>query len=374
MSRSEPITSYTCFCVQKVSHHGTLEIHQEKVSFIFTGGEDHNNTHLDYYSIKKVSVEDHFAHSMNSLEIHTDEEIIRFTGLHEAHAVKELIGLIQQISLKPKLTYGFSGSSSSSNLVQWKDFENPVLLYSCKIPNNMSAVYQRLLSKDFFYELYGSFGDEEIVIDDWSEKDGYKERKISFFKILVLPIIGRSVVKVSETQQLFDREKGKGISVILNLGKTPYADCFDPQVQLVFEDNGDSVEFLAKFQIIWLSQPLVKSIIDNQTTSNIRKFYADMGKQLLRELGASHEKEKEKEKIEEEKMKNSDEKFTKICMVYKIVIILLILVLLFTVWHKYLRRESKGYIFFSLWRTVVLCVFFACLFHSSKPNEADDSN
>lgn len=365
MLQQGPISSYTCFCVQKVSHHGILEIHQEKISFIFSGGEDFDNTHLDYYSIKKVIVEDHFAETMCSLEIHTDEQIHRFTGLREAHMIKDLIGLAQETYLKPKISYGFTGSSNAP--VQWEDFENPVLLHSCTIPNKMDAVYERLLSKDFFYELYGSFGDEEIVIDDWSEKNGYKERKISFVKTLVLPVIGKSLVKVSETQHLYDLEKRKAIAVILNLGKTPYADCFDPQIQLVFEDNGDSVEFLAKFQIVWLSHPLVKSIIDNQTTSNIRIFYTSMGKQLLRELSPSVPKKKKKheeEAIVEEK--KSEDKFTKICMVYKLSIILLIAVLLFVIWYKYLKIESEQFLFFSISKLFVLIFFFVCLFHSSK--------
>ena len=294
MSHGGPISTYNCFCVQKVSHHGVLKIYQEKISFIFTGGEEYNNYHIDYYSIKKIQVEDHFAQSMNSLEIHTDEQIHKFTGLQEAQQVKDLIGLTQQMYLKPKLSYGFTGSCST--IVEWKDLENPILLYSCKIPNNMDSVYQTLLSKDFFYELYGSFGDEEIVIDDWSDKEGFKERKISFVKFLNLPVIGKTTVNVSETQRLFDLDKNKAIAVILDLGKTPYADCFDPKVQLLFEDKGDYIEYLAKFQIIWLSQPLVKSIIDNKTTSNIRQFYTDMGTQLLRELGSTDSKGKKRKK------------------------------------------------------------------------------
>lgn len=360
MIKGGPITSYTCFCVQKVSHHGILEVHQEKISFIFTGGADYEHVHLDYYMIKKIEVEDHYADTMNSLEIHTNDQVHRFTGLREVHQIKDLIILAQQSYIKPKISYGFTGTNVNST--QWKELDDPVLLYSCIIPNNMNAVCQQLLSKDFFYELYGSFGDEEIVIDDWNETESYKERKISFVKFLVLPVIGKQFVKVSETQYLYDLDKNKAIAVILNLGKTPYADCFDPQVQLLFEDNGDSVEFIANFKIKWLSQPLVKSIIDNKTTSNIRQFYTDMGKQLLREL--SPKKSKKEEKKDKVILDKANRKLQNVEMAYKIAIIVLIGVLLLAVWFKYANREGER--FLPLWKLVVLIFFFVCLFHSSK--------
>lgn len=56
--------------------------------------------------------------------------------------------LVQEVILNPKLTYGFT--VSSTDLEEWKDFDNPVYLYSCTIPNTMNAVYKRLLSKNFF--------------------------------------------------------------------------------------------------------------------------------------------------------------------------------------------------------------------------------
>lgn len=350
------ITTFSCFLVQKVSHHGTLEVHPDKLSFVYTGGEEDSNTNIDYSSITEVNVETRLAHAMNNLEVHTGDQTYLFTGLHEAQAVKDLIIILQQAISKPKITYGFT--NTGENTVQWKDLEDPILLYQCTLPANMEAVSQRILSKDFFIDLYGSVGNEDILINEWEEKDGFMERRIDYAKLVVLPVLGKNLIKVSETQRLFDLGKGKAIAVISNLGKTPYCECFDPQVQLFFEDNGDKVEFLVKFQMVWSSEPFVKSIIDSKTTTEIRAFYSDMGKQLQRELGGSAE---EAENQEDEDEKKLEDEFSKTRIIYKLAIILLLVILFVCVAFKYKKREGNQHFLFFLWKTSILLTFFVLL-------------
>lgn len=336
MSQSNLITTYSCFLVQKVSHHGTLEVYPTKLSFVYTGGEDDKNASIDYTSITDIIVETRLAHAMNNLEVHAGDQIYLFTGLHEAQSVKEMINLMKQAIDKPKVSYGFT--NTGENTVEWKDLEDPILLYSCTIPNNMAAVNSRILSKDFFIDLYGSVGNEDISINEWDEKDGFMERRIDYAKLVVLPVLGKNLIKVSETQRLFDLGNRKAIAVISNLGKTPFCECFDPQVQLFFEDKGEKVEFLVKFQMIWSSEPFVKSIIDNKTTTEIRAFYTDMGKQLLRELGGSAE---DAEKKEEEEEKKLEDDFARTRKIYKLSIILLLVFLFIAISLKYRRKGIK---------------------------------
>lgn len=357
MSQSSLITTFSCFLVQKVSHHGTLEIYPSKLSFVYTGGEENKNANIDYTSITEINVETRFAHAMNNLEIHVGDQVFLFTGLHEAQSVKELINLMKQAIDRPKVSYGFT--NTGENTVEWKDLEDPILLYSCTIPNNMAAVNARILSKDFFIDLYGSVGNEDISINEWSEKDGYMERRIDYAKLVVLPVLGKNLIKVSETQRLFDLGTKKAIAVISNLGKTPFCECFDPQVQLFFDDKGDKVEFLVKFQMIWSSEPFVKSIIDNKTTTEIRAFYTDMGKQLLRELGGTADEAEKKEEEEEKKMEDD---FAKTRKIYKLSIILLLVFLFISIMLKYRKRgNNKGHIVFFLWKMSILFAFLSLL-------------
>lgn len=356
MLQDRVITTFSCFLVQKVSHHGTLEIHPEKLAFVYTGGEEDSRQIIDYSTITDVNVETRFAHAMNNLEVHVGDQTFLFTGLHEAQAVKDLITLLQKSLSKPKITYGFT--NTGENTVQWKDLEDPILLFQCTIPNNMSAVNSTILSKEFFIDLYSSVGNEDISINEWSEKDGFLERTIDYAKLVVLPVLGKNLIKVSETQRLFDLGNRKAIAVISNLGKTPYCECFDPQLQLFFEDKGDKVEFLVKFQMVWSSEPFVKSIIDSKTTTEIRAFYSGMGKQLLRELGGSSE---DAEKNDEEDEQKLEDEFSKTRKMYKLAIIALIVILLLSFAFKYKMRQSNEQFLYFLWKMVVLVTFFVFL-------------
>lgn len=356
MSQESLISSFSCFLVQKVSHHGTLEIYPTKICFIYTGSEDNSKTNIDFSNITDIIVETRFAHAMNNLEIRVDDQSYLFTGLHEAQSVKDMINIMKQALEHPRVSYGFT--NTGENTVQWKDLEDPILLYSCTVPANMAAVSSRILSKDFFIDLYGSVGNEDISINDWEEKDGYMERRIDYAKLVVLPVLGKNLIKVSETQLLFDLGNRKAIAVISNLGKTPFCECFDPQVQLFFDDKGDKVEFLVKFQMIWSSEPFVKSIIDNKTTTEIRAFYKDMGKQLLRELGGQTD---EAEKREEEEEKKLEDDFAKTRKIYKLVIILLLVNLFFVVAHKYRKRGKKQHYIFFLWKMFMFFIFLLLL-------------
>ena len=355
LNSSNLITSFNCFLVQKVSHHGSLCLYPRHVVFVYSSGENDKDTNFEYTAISDVIVETRFAHAMNNLEIRVGEQSFLFSGLHEAQAVKDLITMMQQNISNPKISYGFV--KSDSNAVQWQDLENPTLLCSVSIPTTMQNFLPVIEGKDSFSELLRGAGNEEVVISDWEEKDGYRERVIDYLKLVVLPVLGKNLIKVSETQRLFDLGNKKAIHVISDLGKTPYADCFDPVVQLFFEDAGDKVEFSVKFEMLWSSEPFVKSIIQNKTTDEIRALYTTFGKQLLSEAGASTE---EGETNEEE---NAEDDFSKTRKIYKISIIALIILIFITLLIKLRPRggERMFRLYQILMKTISLAMFMLLL-------------
>ncbi|OHT04162.1 hypothetical protein TRFO_06493 [Tritrichomonas foetus] len=354
---ADAITAFNCFLVQKVSHHGSLCLFPKHLVFMYSNGELDKDANFEYTAISELIVETRLAHAMNNLEIRVGDQSFLFSGLHEAQAVKDLITLLQQTISTPKITYGFA--HSDDNKVQWQDLENPILLCSITIPANIATVMAQIESKDSFFELLNWAGNEEIVMSEWVEKDGFKERIIDYNKLVVLPVLGKNLIKVSETHRLFDLGNKKAIVVISDLGKTPYADCFDPIVQMFFEDNGDKVEFVVKFEMLWSSEPFVKSIIQTKTTDEIRATYTQFGKQLVTELGGSTE---EAENNEEE---NAEDDFSKTRKIYKISIIILIIFLLATILFKYFykgkRLQANWQLYQILVKLLMATMFFMLL-------------
>lgn len=352
--RRDAIAGFKGFLVQKVSHNGTLYLYQDHFVFAYASGEDEKDTEVSFDSITDIIVESRLAHAMNNLEVRCKDQTFLFTGIHEAKAVKDMIMLMREHKKNPKPTYGFARTGEKT--VEWEDLTNPILMCSATIPANISAVMQQIEQKDIFWELYKSGGNEDIVFSEWVEMDGYKERSITYNKCVVLPVLGKNMIKVIEYQRLFNLNGQYAIHVVSDLGKTPYANCFDPVVQIFFVDNGDKVEYLVKFEMIWSSEPFVKSIIQTKTTDEIREQYISFGQQLVREFGGGADVDEEKTAEQ-----SSVDDFGKTRKIYKIVIITLVAILLLVLLFKHRKKYGWGISWGLFTKLVFIGMFFVLL-------------
>lgn len=353
--RRDAICGFNCFLVQKVSHNGTLYIYQGFLQFAYASGEESLDTKVPFDQITEIVVETRLTHAMNNLELRCKDQTLLFTGLHEAQVVKDLVELMREHKKDPQPTYGFQHTGEKT--VQWEDLPNPILLCSNTLPGNLQTVLQLIEQKDTFYAFYESNGNEEINMSEWVPQDGYRERVIQYNKWVVLPVLGKNLIKIVETQRLFQLDGKLAIAVISDLGKTPYAKCFDPMVQIFFVDNGDKVEYMVKFEMFWSSEPFVKNIIQTKTTDEIKGQYTKFGQQLVRELGGSDaDEDADKQEDEEE-----TDDFTKTRKIYKIVIISLLALLLLIVLLKYGKRFGIRLSAVMLVRVLTIAIFMALL-------------
>jgi hypothetical protein len=294
---------------------------------------------------------------MNNFEIRCkDSQTYLFAGLHEASSVKELITLAQQHKKDPKSTYGFT--NTGSHTVHWEELANPSLLVSATLPGSLSAVLQQVEQKETILSFYQSTGLEDVNVGTWVQMDGFRERSISYKKWISIPVLGKNVVSVIERQRLFQLDGKFVIAVFSDLGKTPYAKCFCPLVQVQYIENGDKVEYLVKFEMIWTSSPFVKGIIQNKTQEEIREIYGKFSQRLVSDLGGSPEAD---DASVQENEKNEEDDFAKTRAIYKIVIICLIVILLLVIWVQHGRKRGFGLSMHGLMTFIVICFFFALL-------------
>lgn len=334
-NQDDIIRKFSCFLVQKVSTNGSLVVGTKTISFELSS-QKKKSIIIDYQSITNIDLQASFGDVITNFEISVGDQKYNFSGIHDIQALNDLIHLRQKILQEPKVDYGFINQDKS--VVQFTDLNDPHLIYSCIIPATLDQIKEKILSKTFFSEIYASFGSTDVNLEEWTIKNGYRERTIYYNKLLIIPIFGKKLLHLSELQRLFEMPKKIGISVTSDLGDTPFADCFDPQVQLVFDDKGGSVEFLCKIDVVWSKSPAVKSIIQNQTVSSTKEFYATLGNRLLSTFGGDEE-EKPKEEDEEEKY---EDEFAKTKKIYKIAIIALILTLILTCHFKYRNKYEKN--------------------------------
>lgn len=364
--REDIIKTINCFLIQKVSNHGAIVLYQSRLTFMYENGSEDLDFDFLYSDISDIKVEAGYLRATDILRIDANDKTFLFNGFYEIENVRHLIALLKQHHTKPELDYGFISTGVKTR--EWKDLEDPLLLCSYQLPANMKAVTERMLSKDFFVELYTTFESENIIIDEWTQKDSYQERTIHYQKTINIPFMGKSIIDIAETQLLYTFPNRMTIQVVSDLGKTPFADCFDPQAQLCFENKGETVDLLVNYKMVWVKEPAFKNIIDSRTTDANRVFYQGFGKQLLRELGGSDDK-KDDEKADGEKDDNAEntepdeaEKeevhYAKLRMFYKLAIIFLLVLLVSLVIHRYRKHESAS---FSFWKSVNLLVFILLL-------------
>lgn len=335
------LVSYSCFIIRKVSHHGTLSLTKTQIKFNFSSGEEEEVV-IKLSDVSSVNVEKHLVGAVSNLAIQTEEETFFFSGVHEADTIKDYITLLQSQLEKVSPSYGFVSEASEEEQVKWTPLANPVMLVSSSIPAPMATVRQIVENPQSYFDLYSSIGNEDIKISEWEQNSGYRERTIEYMKLVIMPVLGKNLIHVIEYQRLFELDGGFGIHVISDLGKTPYADCFDPFVQIIIMDKGETTDLTVNLEIVWSSQPFVKSIIESQTSGNIKELYFKWVKDISKSVGAD-DADTQEDKNENENA--GEDKFLKTKMIYKIAIIVLsvILIGLYTwrVWPKGGVKYSK---------------------------------
>ena len=318
---NEKLVEYICFYVTKLSHHGTLALYRNRVEFVSTS-ENEPSVVLKLSNIKSVNVEKRLVGAVNNLEVRTEDETFLFSGLHESEAVKDYITLLQSQQEKASDCFGFTAEENEEEMVRYKPLANPTILVNQIVPTPFSNFRSILENPQSYIDLYTSLGNEDVKISPWESSPGCLERTIDYMKLVVVPVIGKNLIHVIEYQKLFEIDGGIAITVASNLGKTPYADCFDPYVQIIAVEKDDQAEVTIMLEIIWKSEPFVKGIVESQTSTQIKEQYSKFLKDICKSLGADDGDNKE----EEAEQNAGEDKFLKAKRIYKICIILLLFV------------------------------------------------
>jgi hypothetical protein len=296
---------------------------------------------VPYDSITEVLVESRLARAMNNVEIRVrDSPSLQFTGLHEAEAVKAIVTLAQDHKKEPRPSYGFvkSAKKMKGKVAEWEELPDPILIVSASLPAPFATVQQFVEAREPYYAFLREMGNEDVQMGEWQQRNGYRERIATYDKIVILPVLGKNLIKMIEKHQLFQWENRFFIRIVSDLGKTPYCKYFDPRCQLRFTADGDKTEFVVKFQMVWSGEPFVKSIIQHKTTTETKAHYAKYLALLSKEFGGGAETEETETKDEAAGGGNDD--FGKTRKIYKIAIIALIATLLFCIWFKHGRRSG----------------------------------
>lgn len=335
---SDLLVSFNCFLIRKMSHHGSLGLHTKYISFEFSSGEE-QQLKINLVDIKSVNVEKRLIGAVSNLEFHTEDQVYLFSGIHEADTIKNYVTLLQSQITTPTPTYGFVDERPKSEEIKWTPLANPSMLVNATFQASFQTMTEFLESDTVYQELYARAGNEDIKIGPWEMNNGYKERAIDYMKAVVVPVLGKNMIHVVEYQRFFEIEGGLGIHVISDLGKTPYADCFDPFVQITLIDKGDNnCELTVNLEIVWSSEPFVKSIVESQTKDAIKALYTDFVKDIKKELGdedGASEKDSDAEVVVDS--------FSKIKIIYKISIIALIILLICTWLWRYWPEGGVHY-------------------------------
>lgn len=371
MSSTEKSTSVSCsipnilifecpsIYISGIGIHGMLRFYRQKIEFIPATSLTDRFFNIQYSDISDVSSNVGLCGAIQKLIITTKSSIqYQFTGLKDSDRLESFIKLnIEQLS-HPSNIYGFIEDENKK--ITWKDLAHPTNLVHASIPGPMNKVLPLIQGKDILQENYLANGSEDIVFGEWIKCDGYTERRIDYMKCVIAPVIGKTLIKVAEFQRLFQiDDKRYGMNIESDLGKTPYADCFAPIVQVIYTDKGNSVDIDAKLEIIWSSEPFVKGIILNKTTEEVQSTYQSLTKLYQKAFGSNVDENQESQTSNQN---NSNiENFRKISIVYKIIIWLLLVTLTIIVLSKFKIVHKTNYPIGSLLSLsffVFLCLFF----------------
>ena len=344
----------SCFLIKKVSHSGTFRLCRTRVEFLFST-EEEASLIIKIKDIKSTVYNKQFA--VNNFEIQTEDEVYRFSGMHEAEAIKEYITLLQSQLEKVSDSYGFIVEETEEEVIKYKPLANPTILVSQTLPMTFANFKSIMDNPQTYIDFYTSLGNEDVKVSEWQQNPGYLERIIDYMKLVVVPVLGKNLIHVIEYQRLFEIENGFAIHVISNLGKTPYADCFDPYVQIITLDKGEQTEVTINLEIVWKSEPFVKSIVESQTMQQLKDQYIKFFKDLTKDLGGGDADEQE----DEDQNNAAEDKFHKAKMIYKISIILLLFIFIAAFLWKSWPRGGVHYSWMMLFRLFAFAFFIFAL-------------
>ena len=344
----------SCFLIKKVSHTGTFRLCRTRVEFLFST-EEEASLIIKIKDIKSTVYDKKFA--VNNFEIQTEDEVYRFSGMHEAEAIKEYISLLQSQLEKVSDSYGFIEEEVEEEIVKYKPLANPTILVSLTLPMTIANFRAIMDNPQTHIDFYQSLGNEDVKLSEWQQGPGYIERNIDYLKLVVVPVIGKNLIHVIEYQKLFEIEGGFVIHVSSNLGKTPYADCFDPYIQIISIDKGDKTEVTVNQEIVWKSEPFVKSIVESQTTQQVKEQYNKFFKEITKDLGGGESEEQE----DAEQDNAAEDKFRKTKIIYKVSIIILLFILIGAFIWKSWPRGGVHYSWQMLFRLFVFAFFIFAL-------------
>ncbi|KAH0795100.1 hypothetical protein GPJ56_000943 [Histomonas meleagridis] len=325
---SQIVAKYHCFYISKISLSTTLCLHQGFIDF--ESGNSNDKIYITYSEIKEVAADKGIGSAVNNLEIKTKNRSYLFSGLHEAESIKELITLLQLNDKAVQPLYGFT--SNNQEVIEYKELNDPKEVVKKTLNFPFQTVVDLIRKKEFMDDFFLSTGNEDVHTSDFTKLDTCDERDINYLKLIVVPVFGKNLTKVREIQRFFTFDGKMIISVTSELGKTPYAECFDPLVQVVFVDNGNKTEFSVLFEMFWKSQPTFKNIIQTQTEKGIKDSYEAMIKKIITDLGGDAEGGEETPENNEENEKSND--MTNVVRIFKVSILLLIVAFLVIVIRK----------------------------------------
>jgi hypothetical protein len=355
----EEVLACDCFFVQKISHHGTLSLFTDSVAFHPQDGEAIHAARVELDAIQEVEAASPLGHATSNLEIRSrDASPLLFTGVHDGDRVKSFIKLLQQHKKEPKPTYGFIKAEAKT--VIWTDLAHPVLMATATFPAPLPTVLQHIMEPEPMLTILQNAGNEDITMRDWVDQDGYRERVVSYDKLVIVPVVGSNLIKVIESHRLFTADGRFMIAVVSDLGKTPYCKFFDPQVHWIFVANGDKTEFSVEFEMVWSGEPFVKSIIESKTAEEITSLYKEFSQRLLVIFGGAPDTVDE-EGTEAKEGESEEDDFGKTRKTYKIAIIGLIVLLVLTIWIRHGRSKGFWPGTHELLQVLQLGVFFALL-------------
>lgn len=309
------IERFNCFLVGEIPKGGALKLKKNAMTFTPIFGEE-NDLVINYTDIQKINAQTSLMGAEHSIEISTTDDTFVFSGLHEAPWILDTVKIIQQQAKAPLKSFGLTPPDKPANA--WVPLEEPLENVNTTFSTNLATIVQMFENEDLFSRLYSACGNLEVALGPWVASDGYNERVISYTKVVTLPVLGTQHIQIKEFQRFFQLEGGGiGIHVISDLGKTPYADCFDPYVQIICTEEADKVRLVVNSTIVWKSEPFVKNIIAGQTNGQVKDQYGLFAKMINEELGA----EVEDEATPEEPPENA---FKKTKLIYRIIIYILL--------------------------------------------------
>lgn len=353
---SEIIYQSHCFYVSKLSYPATIRLYPTFLTINASNKDQNMKQPIFYIDINDVIVDNMFGSTVGNLEIQTNNKKYLLSGLHGAEKFKIMIKLLKINEENPMKHYGFI--TPVDTVVKYTELKNPKLLFSNFIESSYQTVIQHLKKKETIEEFYKTCGNEEIVTSDWKQFDDYEERIIDFLKLVKIPIVGDTLIKVREIQRLFEFP-GKTVMVVVSeLGETPYADTFDPLQQIEFYDQGSKVEYKVLFEMFWRSQPTFKNIIATSTEKGIKDTYVQLYKTIVQGLGGNAEDTDNNNTTE-----SNEDNFNSTKRIYKIAIIILTLLLIICIMIKKWPENGIHFGYKPFFSIFSMIIFFVYLFY-----------